>query len=56
MLCSDSLTGYVPEQQIKTVLDDSSIPIERKVEILIDEANQGGGGDNISVILIVVVD
>jgi serine/threonine protein phosphatase PrpC len=26
------------------------------VEILIDEVNQGGGGDNISVILIVVVD
>jgi protein phosphatase len=56
MLCSDGLTGYVPEQSIKTVLDDSSIPIERKVEILIDEANQGGGGDNISVILIEVVD
>jgi len=55
LLCSDGLTNYMSEESIKRVLDDLSISIERKVEILIDEANQGGGGDNISVILIEVL-
>ncbi|MFH1490655.1 MAG: protein phosphatase 2C domain-containing protein [Pseudomonadota bacterium] len=56
MMCSDGLTNYVSEQSIKTVLDDFSISIERKVDILIEEANRGGGGDNITVILLEVLD
>ena len=56
MICSDGLTNYMSEQSINTVLDDFSISIERKVDILIKEANRGGGGDNISVILLEVVD
>lgn len=56
MLCSDGLTNYVPEPSIKTVLDDFSLSVDRKVKILIDEANRGGGKDNISVILLEVVD
>jgi protein phosphatase len=56
MLCSDGLTNYVSEKAIQTVLDDFSMSIERKTDILIDEANQGGGGDNISVILVEVLE
>lgn len=56
MVCSDGLTNYVSEQSIKTVLDDFTISNERKVDILIDEANRGGGGDNISVILLEVLE
>ena len=56
MMCSDGLTNYVSERAIKAVLDDFSISIERKVDILIDEANRGGGGDNISIILVEVED
>ena len=56
IMCSDGLTRYFTEQSIKTVLDDFTISLERKVDILIDEANLGGGGDNISVILLEVVD
>jgi serine/threonine protein phosphatase PrpC len=41
---------------IHTVLDDFSISLERKVDILIEEANRGGGGDNISVILLEVLE
>ena len=54
LLCSDGLTNYLSEQSIKTVLDDFSISLERKVDVLISEANLGGGGDNISVILLEV--
>jgi protein phosphatase len=56
MICSDGLTNYMSERSINTVLDDFSISIERKVDILVQEANRAGGGDNISVILLEVVD
>ena len=56
LMCSDGLTNNVPEQAIRTVLDDFSISIERKVDILIDEANRGGGEDNISVIILEVLE
>ena len=56
LLCSDGLTNYMSEQSIKTVLDDFSISLERKMDVLISEANLGGGGDNISVILLEVLE
>ena len=56
LLCSDGLTNFVPEASIKTILDDFSISIQRKVDILLDEANRGGGGDNITVILLEIVE
>lgn len=56
LMCSDGLTKFVPELAIRTILDDFSISIQRKVDILIDEANRSGGGDNITAILLEVVD
>jgi PPM family protein phosphatase len=56
LMCSDGLTNYMSEQSIKTVLDDFSISLERKVDVLISEANLGGGGDNISVVLLEVLE
>jgi serine/threonine protein phosphatase PrpC len=32
------------------------MPLEHKVESLIDEANRGGGGDNVSVILLEILE
>jgi serine/threonine protein phosphatase PrpC len=52
LLCSDGLINYLSENAIKTILDDFSMPLERKVNVLIEEANKGGGGDNITVILL----
>ncbi len=52
LMCTDGLTNYVPQPSIKTILDDFSMSLERKAEVLIDEANRGGGGDNITVILL----
>lgn len=56
LLCSDGLTKSVPESSIKTILDDFSISIQRKAEVLIDEANRGGGEDNITLILLEVME
>ena len=55
LMCTDGLTNYVPLPSIKTILDDFSMSLERKTEVLIDEANRGGGGDNITVVLLEVV-
>lgn len=56
LMCSDGLTNYLSEKSIKTVLGDCTVSLERKVDILIDEANLGGGGDNITVILLEVIE
>jgi protein phosphatase len=55
LLCSDGLVEYVPHQSIQTILDDFSMSAERKVDVLIEEANRGGGGDNVTVILLEVM-
>jgi protein phosphatase len=55
LMCTDGLTNYVPEPSIKTILHDFSMSIERKVDVLIDEANHRGGGDDITVILLEII-
>jgi len=54
VICSDGLTNYLSETSIKTILDDYTLSLDRKAELLIEEANHGGGRDNITVILIEV--
>jgi serine/threonine protein phosphatase PrpC len=55
LLCSDGLTNFMSEPAIKEILTSSSGSLEEKVDLLIDGANNGGGGDNISVILLEVL-
>ncbi len=52
LICSDGLTNYVNEEAIQLILSDPGMELERKVNVLVDEANKGGGGDNISVVLL----
>lgn len=52
LLCSDGLTNYVQEAAIELILSDPTITLQEKVDILVDEANKAGGGDNISVVLV----
>jgi serine/threonine protein phosphatase PrpC len=56
VMCSDGLTNELSDQEIKTILDVPSSLIEQKADTLVDEANRSGGKDNISVILIEVLD
>ena len=51
MLCSDGLTGMVPDQQILEVVGLTDDPVEA-CELLIAEANDAGGTDNISAVII----
>lgn len=51
LLCSDGLWGTVPEaEMITTILSQKDLQL--KCNSLIDAANDAGGGDNISLILI----
>lgn len=53
LLCSDGLSDMVEEQDIEEIMRGlSQTNIEEKVQQLIDAANNNGGADNISVVLI----
>ena len=51
LLCSDGLTDLVTSRQITEVLQQS-ITLEAKAQALIDAANEAGGKDNITVVLV----
>ncbi len=52
LLCSDGLHAYVEEEKIKEVLLSESIPFCKKASQLVKLANEAGGYDNVTVILI----
>lgn len=51
MLCSDGLTNMIDDLTIKRIVNSQN-DIKKAVSTLIDEANENGGKDNISVVLI----
>jgi protein phosphatase len=50
LLCSDGLTGMVPDSMLGTVMGTER-DLDRAVERLIAAANDAGGVDNISVVM-----
>jgi serine/threonine protein phosphatase PrpC len=52
LLCSDGLTDMLSDRKIEEVVHNNKDDLEGAVEKLIDEANQRGGKDNISVVLV----
>ena len=53
MLCSDGLTGLVTDEEIGTII--ASLPIQSAAQILTDLANLRGGPDNITVVMVRVI-
>ena len=51
LLCSDGLTNMVDDETIRRILTEDG-SLEKKAEKLVETANQNGGKDNISVIVI----
>lgn len=51
LLCSDGLTNMVKDQEIRSVLSTQK-SAEEKVETLVEMANDRGGYDNITIILV----
>ena len=52
LLCSDGLTGMVPEDEILRVVADNKNDLEAACKELIDAANERGGLDNVTAILV----
>jgi len=51
LLCSDGLNSMVPDDEIKAILI-SGKTLEEMGKTLVEKANQNGGEDNISLILL----
>ena len=51
LLCTDGLTNFMSDDEITEILK-SGVPIEEKVNCLVNGANEGGGGDNITAVLL----
>ena len=51
LLCTDGLSGMLSDSEIEMVLK-KQLPVEERARNLVDEANEKGGYDNISVILV----
>jgi PPM family protein phosphatase len=52
LICSDGLTGMVPDEDIARVLEDANGDVEKAATDLVAEANARGGEDNITVVLL----
>ncbi len=55
LLCTDGLTNFVSKEKIHSIVLEGSLP-EDICNSLVNEANQNGGGDNITTVLIKVKD
>ena len=51
MLCSDGLWGVVEDEEMEAILSNSQ-DLDKTAEALVRAANEGGGPDNISVVLV----
>lgn len=52
LLCSDGLSGMVPNNEILGIVSKSDIPLGERAKMLVNRANQNGGTDNITVQLV----
>lgn len=52
LLCSDGLTGMINNNAIVNILSQSNLTLQQRAEMLVQQANEAGGSDNITVQLI----
>ena len=52
LLCSDGLTGMVNDADIATILGDADLTSEEMCQRLVAAANEAGGEDNITVVVL----
>ena len=52
LLCSDGLTNMLEDERIESILKQNRDDMRRVGEMLVKEANEAGGKDNISVVLV----
>lgn len=55
LLCSDGVTDLLKEAQIREVLAAEDLPLEERVSLLLRRANEAGGKDNSTALLVEVL-
>ncbi|MEZ5315752.1 MAG: Stp1/IreP family PP2C-type Ser/Thr phosphatase [Chlamydiales bacterium] len=55
LICSDGLNNHVDDNTIESILN-KNIPLSVRAQLLVDLAKEGGGRDNITVILVKIND
>ncbi len=50
LICSDGLTNYVVDEEIEKLIVNTEF--DKLAEVLVDSANEKGGGDNITVVTV----
>jgi protein phosphatase len=56
VLCSDGLNGMVADERILEIIDGAAGDIEWAARALVSEANQNGGEDNVTVVLVQITE
>lgn len=56
LLCSDGLNGMLRDKQMEEIIKTDRENMDQCIDDLIEQANEAGGGDNITVILSKVID
>jgi serine/threonine protein phosphatase PrpC len=56
LLCCDGLFGMVPDEQMAEILREEGSEILRANQLLVDAANEAGGADNVTSILVQVAE
>jgi protein phosphatase len=51
LICSDGLWGEVPDRELKRIVNSETDP-QKACEILVQTANEAGGADNITAVLV----
>jgi protein phosphatase len=51
LLCSDGLSGHVPDEELLETAADGSVDLVRIVHELVELANDAGGNDNITLVM-----
>ncbi len=52
VMCSDGLSNMLGDGEIYSISSNKELTLEKRAEMLIDSANENGGSDNISVVII----
>jgi protein phosphatase len=56
VLCSDGLNGMVTDERIREIVHTAGPDVETAAKTLISQANQNGGEDNITVVVVRITD
>ena len=56
LLCSDGLNGMVSDERIREILHEAGPDVEAAAKTLVSQANQNGGEDNTTVVVVRITD